>query len=469
LSESRYPVRRNEILDIEISNIAFGGKGIGYRGSYVVFVGDTIPGDLVRARITRRKQNYAEARLVEIIRPSDIRIKAPCPYFQWCGGCTWQNLSYQHQLNFKRQHVTETLEHIGIVGDVYVEKTIPSPMIWGYRNKMEFSFSDRRWLLPSELGNMEIPISYVLGLHVPGTFDKILDVDHCLLQSETANRILKITDDYCREEKLEPYGVRSHRGFMRFLVIRESQTASELMVNLVTAFYDPEKLQPLAERIITRVREVTGVVNNINTRKAQIAFGEKEYILSGKPYITENIGDLHFEISANSFFQTNTRQAQKLYEIAADFADLKGNEIVWDLYAGTGTISLFVAKRAKIVYGFELVESAVKDAGQNANENGIANVRFIAGDLLTNIRTFGPPPDVVIVDPPRSGMHPGVCSSLCDSGAERIVYVSCNPGTMARDVRLMNGHYRIRKVQPVDMFPHTYHVESVVLLERIHA
>lgn len=469
MNESRYPVRRNEILDIEINNIAFGGKGIGYRESYVVFVGDTIPGDLVRARITRRKQNYAEARLLEIIRPSDIRITPPCPYFQWCGGCTWQNLSYQHQLNFKRQHVAESLAHIGIVGDVHVEKTIPSPMIWGYRNKMEFSFSDRRWLLPSELGNMEIPISYALGLHVPGTFDKILDVDHCLLQSETANRILKITDDYCREKKLEPYGIKSHRGFMRFLVIRESQTAAELMVNFVTAFYDPEKLMPLAERITAQIPEVTGIVNNINTRKAQIAFGEKEYILSGKPSITESIGDLQFEISANSFFQTNTGQAHKLYQIVEKFAGLTGSEIVWDLYAGTGTISLFIAKQAKMVYGFELVESAVGDAGRNAKQNGVGNVKFISGDLLANIQAFEPQPDVIIVDPPRSGMHPGVCRSLCDSGAERIVYVSCNPGTMARDVRLLTDHYRLRNVQPVDMFPHTYHVESVVLLEKINA
>ncbi len=469
MSESKYPVKRGEILELDIENIAFGGKGLGYREKYVIFVKDAIPGDRVEAKITRRKTNYAEARLIRLIRPSALRITAPCPYFDWCGGCTWQNIPYQDQLKFKRQHVLENLEHIGSIERLEVKATIPSPMIWGYRNKMEFSFSDRRWLLPAELGNMDIKRTYALGLHIPGTFDKILDIDHCLLQSETANDVLRITDEYCRDHGLEPYGIKTHSGFMRFLVIRESKSNGELMVNLVTGHRDPERLTPLADLIIKQVPEVKSVVNNVNTRKAQIAFGEEEVLLRGKNTISEKIGSLHFDISPNSFFQTNTAQAEILYRIAADFAGLSGREIVWDLYAGTGTITLFLAQRSKHVFGFELIESAVADARKNARENGIENVSFIAGDLLKNIDRFKPEPDVIVVDPPRSGMHPSVCTRLAASPAKRIVYVSCNPSTLARDISSLSPDYRVQNVQPVDMFPHTYHIETVVLLEKKYA
>ncbi len=469
MSVAQYPVRRNEILELEIEKVAFGGKGIGHQDAYVIFVKDTIPGDRVTAKVIKRKANYAEARLTGIIRPSKLRIEAPCPYFEWCGGCTWQNISYQDQLQFKRQHVLESLRHIGGIEDLQVEETLPAPEIWGYRNKMEFSFSDRRWLLPSELGNMEISKSYALGLHIPGTFDKILDIDNCLLQSQTANRVLQITDEYCLQNDLEPYGIRSHMGFMRFLVIRKSHSTGELMVNLVTAYRDPERLTPLAATIVAQTPEVTSVVNNINTRKAQIAFGEEEIILAGKHTIRERLGPLNFDISPNSFFQTNSRQAEALYRVVDDFAGLTGEQIVWDLYAGTGTITLFLADSAKYVYGFELLDTAVRDAGQNALDNKIENVRFIGGDLLKNVDRFKPHPDVIILDPPRSGVHPAVCKKLSQSGAARIVYVSCNPGTLARDIQLLSERYAVRRVKPVDMFPHTYHIETVVLLEKMYA
>jgi len=469
MNVAQYPVRRSEVLEIEIEKVAFGGKGIGHQDAYVIFVKDTLPGDRVKAKVVKRKTNYAEARLIGIIRPSKLRIEAPCPYFEWCGGCTWQNISYRDQLKFKRQHVLESLRHIGGIEDIEIEETLPAPEIWEYRNKMEFSFSDRRWLLPSELGNMEISKSYALGLHIPGTFDKILDIDTCLLQSQTANRVLQITDEYCLQNKLVPYGIRSHMGFMRFLVIRESQSTGELMVNLVTAYRDPERLKPLAALIPAQIPEVTSVVNNINTRKAQIALGEEEIILAGKRTIRERLGPLNFDISPNSFFQTNSKQAEALYRIVEHFAGLTGEEIVWDLYAGTGTITLFLAGSAKYVYGFELIDSAVRDAGQNARDNKIKNVRFIGGDLLKKVDRIKPQPDVIVIDPPRSGMHPAVCQKLSQSGAARIVYVSCNPGTLARDIQLLAKRYTVRRVQPVDMFPHTYHIETVVLLEKINA
>ncbi len=469
MNTTKYPVSRNEILELDIENLAFGGKGIGHQDLYVIFVKDTVPGDRVRVKIIKRKPNYAEARLIEIIRPSKMRINAPCPYFAWCGGCTWQNLAYTDQLHFKRQHIIESLQHISGIDVVEVEETLPSPLLWGYRNKMEFSFSDRKWLLPSELGNMEISNTFALGLHIPGTFDKILDIDHCMLQSDRANNVLKLVDTYCQEENLTPYGIRSHVGFMRFLVIRESHSSGELMVNLVTAYREPDRLKPLANLMVSRIPEVTSVVNNINTRKAQIAIGEEEILLCGKNAISEKIGPLDFDISPNSFFQTNSGQAEALYRIVAKYAQTSGQEIVWDLYSGTGTIALFISGRVKKVYGFELVESAVNDAEKNAKINKINNVQFISGDLLKNIDLFSPLPDIVIVDPPRSGMHPGVCEKLAQIGAKRIVYVSCNPGTLARDIQLLSGQYRVSRVQPVDMFPHTYHIETVVLLEKINA
>ncbi len=467
MSEKKYPVKRKEELELSIEKVAFGGQGIGRLDQYVVFVKDTLPGDKVIARVMKRKTNYAEARLVQILEPSPLRRDAPCPYFDYCGGCAWQNLEYTQQIDFKKQHVAESLKHIGLQQDYQVLDTLPSGKIWGYRNKMEFSFTDRRWLLPEELGNEEIDRSMALGLHVPGTFDRILQVDNCLLQSETANRVLQTVWRFCKENELEPYGIRSHEGLMRFLVLRESTQTKKLMVNIVTSREAKEELLPLAEQLVREIPEVGSVINNINSRKAQIAFGERELVLAGEDHITENLFDLHFKISANSFFQTNTLQAENLYRVALEYAGLNGGEVVWDLYSGTGTISLCLAQQAKEVVAFEIVESAVADAHKNAADNKVTNVRFVAGDLLHNLAEAESVPDVIVVDPPRSGMHPKVCEFLAQSGAKRIVYVSCNPTTMARDIQLMSESYRLVKAQPVDMFPHTYHIETVSLLEKI--
>ena len=466
MSEKKYPVKRGGEYELDIEKLAFGGAGVARIENYVIFVKGALPGDRVRARISKRKPSFAEARLLEVLTPSPQREEAPCPYFEWCGGCTWQNLSYENQLKYKREITAESLQHLSKVQDVEVLPVIPSDPNFGYRNKMEFSFSDRRWLLPDELGQEGIDKDFALGLHVPGTFDKIIQVDRCLLQDEQANDVLQYVTGYVREHKLIPYGIRSHEGYLRFLVIRRSQYNAKIMVNIVTSEERPELLQPLAEALIKKFPFTTSVVNNINSRPAQIALGEKEILLAGEPWIEEKLGGFIFKISANSFFQTNTKQAERLYEQVLQAAEIKADDIVWDLYSGTGTISLFLAQQAREVIGFELAESAVEDAHKNAEEHGVLNTRFVGGDLLHRLRDTQPKPDVLVTDPPRAGMHEKVVRYLNEILPRRIVYVSCNPTTLARDLALLKDNYSIETVQPVDMFPHTYHIETVVKLTR---
>jgi 23S rRNA (uracil1939-C5)-methyltransferase len=362
-------------------------------------------------------------------------------------------------------HVFESLQQLAQVENPQVLNPIPSQQVWGYRNKMEFSFADRRWLLPEELEDTSVNKSFALGMHVAAAYDKILDIDHCMLQSAQANAVLNIVDDYCIKHKLEPYGIKSHQGYLRYLVIRQSHYNGELLVNLVTAYHDEKVLSQLVLKIIDNVPQVTTIVNNINPKKAQIAVGIEEFILFGKGFLTERLGGFEFRVSANSFFQTNTVQAEKLYRVVLDYADLKGNELVWDLYCGTGTITMFLSRYGRHVFGYELNAGAVNDAIENARVHQCTNTSFIAGDLLKNIMHSDSVPDVIVTDPPRSGMHPKVCEALLESGAHRIVYVSCNPTTMARDINMLLPKYKLIKAQPVDMFPHTYHIETVVLLE----
>ncbi len=466
MSERKYPVKRGGEYELNIDDLAFGGKGVARLDNYVIFVKDALPGDRVRARIAKRKKDFAEAYLQEILQPSLFRVEAPCRYFKWCGGCTWQNMRYQDQLQFKKKIVQDALKRIGDQESIAVHDVLPSPKDFGYRNKMEFSFSDRRWLLPEELGQPDADRNFALGLHVPGTFDKILHIDHCLLQSDIANEILRFVAQWLRKKGLQPYGIRSHEGFLRFLIIRQSAFNGEIMVNIVTGYEDVDVLKPLAVELQQRFPQIVSVVNNINTRLAQIAVGEKEYVLAGRSYIQDKIGDFIFNISANSFFQTNTRQAERLYEITLEYAETDKKALVWDLYAGTGTISLFLARKAKEVIGFEVVESAVADAWQNAREHGVHNVRFVQGDLLKTMSAVEPRPDVIVTDPPRSGMHEKVLRLINDMRPKRMVYVSCNPTTLARDLKILSERFEVEEVQPVDMFPQTYHIETVVKLKR---
>ena len=459
-------LKKKQIVKCEIGDVAFGGKGLAKIDGMAVFVDQTVTGDRVAARIVRKKKNYAEAVVHELLSPSSRRVTAPCPYSGYCGGCKWQFIDYAYQIELKRRHVAESLAHIALLKDVPVQPVIPSEPVFGYRNKMEFSCSDRRWLMPHELGT-GADIGFALGLHVPGTFHKVLDTRACLLQPQTGNRILEAVRRYMRASDRPVYGLRSHEGFWRFLVLRHSVACDQWMVNIVTAEEDRAAVMPLAEMIASDFPEVAGVVNNITDRRAGVAIGQREILLVGEPVLQDRIGPFLFEISANSFFQTNTRGARTLYETVGRFADLSGSETVLDLYCGTGTIAIWLAELAAGVIGLEMVESAVHDARKNCRANGIENCRFIQGDIKDTLGTIAEAPDLLVIDPPRAGMHKDVVQKVLGLAPEKIVYVSCNPATMARDLVDLKTRYRVEAVQPVDMFPHTFHIESVARLKKI--
>lgn len=459
-------LKKGEFIELDITGMAFGGKGIAKVDGLAVFVEKAVPLDRVRARIVKKKKSFAEAAAVEIIEPSPYRTNPPCEYSGYCGGCKWQFLQYDRQLHYKRQHVEESLEHIGLIKDVPVHPVIPSGKIFGYRNKMEFSCSDRKWLIPSDFATGEKNTGFALGLHVPGTFDKVLDIKACLLQPDRGNMILEDAKAFMKNSGVPPYGIKSHEGFWRFLMLRNSVANGNWMVNVITAAEDRRIVESLSALLTDKYPDVTSVINNITSSKAGVAIGEYEIVLAGSPYIKDKIGAFEFEISANSFFQTNTPGADILYKKVKEFAGLSGKETVLDLYSGTGTIPVFLSEDAGEIIGLEIVESAVSDAKKNCLTNGISNCTFIPGDIRVSLSRITKKPDVIIIDPPRAGMHRDVVKQVTDMTPERIVYVSCNPATLARDLFMLKESYEVMEVQPVDMFPHTYHIESVVRLEK---
>ncbi|MCP4352733.1 MAG: 23S rRNA (uracil(1939)-C(5))-methyltransferase RlmD [Desulfobacterales bacterium] len=458
-------IKKGQLLDLKISDIAFGGKGLARADDLVVFVDQAVPLDCVSVRITKKKKNYAEARVVELLESSPFRINPLCRYSGYCGGCKWQFLEYSRQLEYKQQHVAESLEHIGLIHGVPVHPVIPSESVFHYRNKMEFSCSDKRWLLPDELGNEDIDTSFALGLHVPGTFHKVIDTEECFLQPETGSLILEDARKFMKNSGVPVYGLRSHEGFWRFLMLRHSVAHNQWMVNIITSAEDRKTVQPLADLLTGKYPEIVSVINNITSRKAGIAIGEYEILLAGDSSLKDKIGNYEFEISANSFFQTNTRGAGRLYETVKQYAGLTGRETVVDLYSGTGTIAICLSDMAKQVTGIEIVESAVADAEKNCRSNQVSNCRFIPGDIKKCLSQIESAPDIMIIDPPRDGMHKDVVKQVMAMAPGRIVYVSCNPATLARDIAVLKEKYNVCEVQPVDMFPHTYHIESVASLK----
>ena len=459
-------IRKGQVFDLDIIDMAFGGRGLARIDGMAVFVDQVTPQDRARVRIIRKRKRHAEARLLELLEASADRVEPPCPYSGVCGGCKWQFIDYNRQLAYKRKHVVECLSHIGGIKEVPIHPTIPSSQVFGYRNKMEFTCSDRRWLMPHELGIEEITRDFALGLHVPGTYDKVLDITACLLQPDTGNLILEDARRGIRRSGAVAYGIRTHTGFWRFLMLRHSVAHDCWMVNIVTSAQDDQLTRPMADRLLQKHAQIKSVVNNITARKAGIAVGEREVLLAGQPFISDRIGPYEFEISANSFFQTNTTGARRLMEITENFANLQGDEQVLDLYCGTGVISIWLSQKARSVVGIELVESAVADAVRNCQRNGVSNCRFIHGDILQVLPELRQQPDVVVIDPPRAGMHKKVVRQVLELKPPRIVYVSCNPATLSRDLEIMKQQYSVMEVQPVDMFPHTYHIETVVRLER---
>ena len=487
--------KKGDIVEFQIEKYAFEGKGIakvsknellglseenGNEKNYVVFVVGSYPGDTVTARLLKIKNSYAEALVMDILTPSSVRVKAKCKFFGTCGGCKQQDLDYDTQVKYKQQQVEEIFNKLGGFSDLpadkggfEIEPIIPSQNVFHYRNKMEFSFSEKRWLTKDEISKERIlDKDFSIGLHIPKIYDKVLDVDECFLQSEVSNKILNFTRDFFKQRNTSIYSTKTHTGFLRNLVIKQSFHTDDLMVNLVTSEGNDELVNEYCDDLRKEIPQVTTVINNINKKFAAVAVGDYEKVIYGPGFIYDEIGKHKFRISANSFFQTNTLQAEKLYQTALDFAELKGNEIVYDLYSGAGTITIFISDKAKKVYAFEAVESAISDAKVNADLNNILNVKFFAADLyktfLPIVEKYNiPKPDVMIIDPPRSGMHPTTVDDVIKLSADKIVYVSCNPTTQVRDIRLMvEAGYKLVKIRPVDMFPHTFHIENVALLIR---
>jgi 23S rRNA (uracil1939-C5)-methyltransferase len=370
---------------------------------------------------------------------------------------------YERQLEYKKEHVRDALARIGAISRVPVHDPAPPEKIFAYRNKMEFSFADRRWFLPGEKGEDK---AFVLGLHVPGTFYKVIDVEACLLQEERGNEILRHVKSHAKESGLPAYGLKTHKGFWRFLTLRHSLGFREWMVNIITFDERRAILEPLAQALSNDYGDVTTVVNNITARRAAVAVGEKEVVLSGRGTIEDRLGPYVFQISANSFFQTNSSAALKLYQKVSEYAELRGSEIVLDLYSGTGTIPIFLAKSSQQVIAMEISTTAVQDGERNCRANGIENCRFVLGDIRESLASLNTRPDVLIIDPPRAGMHQDVLARVMDLSAQRIVYVSCNPATLARDLGEISRDYEVIEIQPVDMFPHTFHIEAVAKLQR---
>ncbi len=456
---------------VEIIDIGAEGKAVARVEGVVVFTTGVIPGDIVDLQVTKKREKYQEARVIKIKSGSPDRITPFCEHFDICGGCKWQYLTYEKQLFYKQKQVSDQLRRIG---KVIVPEIIPikgSANSTFYRNKLEFTFSNRRWLTLEEIQSPD-PVNDkdVLGFHVQGMFDKVLDVRKCWLQPDPSNAIRNAVKAYALENNLSFYDLRNKEGFLRNLIIRTTSTG-ELMVIVNLFSEDVVKRVLLLDFLILKFPEITSLQYVINQKGNDTITDQEIHVYKGREFIVEEMEGLKFNIGPKSFYQTNSLQAYELYKIARDFACLQGDEVVYDLYTGTGTIACFVASRAKRVIGIEYVPEAIEDAKINALNNNIANAEFFAGDmkeiLTKDFIALHGHPDVIITDPPRAGMHEEVIDILLFAAPERIVYVSCNPATQARDISLLNHAYQVTRVQPVDMFPHTHHVENVVLLEKL--
>ncbi len=457
-------IKKRKAYELEIIDLAFGGKGLAKPDGFPVFIDRCIPGDLVFVKITKKKKSWAEGKLIKILKESSFRKTGKCKYCNYCGGCKWQQLEYDLQLEYKKRHVTESLEHIGKLNDIKVNDVIPSDSIYEYRNKMEFSCSSKRWLMPDELEDETIKKDFGIGLHVPGTFDKVIDIKQCEIMPNMGNQILEDVRAFIKTSGLSAYHLRSHEGFWRFLMLRHAVATDTWMVNIVTTQKNMDAVDSLAQLLVKKYPNIGSVMNNITDSKSGVSLGKEEICLYGKDFIQEKLGPFIFNISANSFFQTNTKACEKLYTKVSQYAALKGDEIVIDLYSGTGTIPIWLSGQAKKIYGIEIVKSAVVDAKINAKLNNIDNCEFLEGDIKDVLPGLKQTPDVMIIDPPRVGMHKDVVGQVLALGPEKIVYVSCNPATLARDLEMLDSNYKVMEVTPVDMFPHTYHIESVALL-----
>jgi 23S rRNA (uracil1939-C5)-methyltransferase len=463
-------LKKGSEVELTIEDTAYKGKGLAKVDGLAVFVPNTAPGDRIRARIVKKKKRYREGKLLEILEPSEHRIEPKCQHAQNCGGCTWQHVPYKFQLDMKQQHVDDHMKRIGHFDNLTVHPTLGCDTPFYYRNKMEYSFGHKRWLSREEINAEEFVSDKGMwgGLHAPGRFDKILNLNECHLQDPVSFEILDFVRNFAMARNLKAYNTFENTGYFRNLVIRNSHHTDDLMVNVVTNREEEKVMQSLTDALLKQFPQITTIINNVNDTKSPTAIGRFEKVYHGPGHIIVHIGPYEFKITANAFFQTNSLQAEKLYDVAKQYADARPDDVLYDLYCGVGTLSLFMSQSVKKVVGIELDEVAVNNAKESAANNNVDNCHFIEGDMK---EAFSPEvveehgkPDVLITDPPRSGMHHEVLQHLQELKIPRIVYVSCNSSTQARDLSMLKDVYEVEEVQPVDMFPQTYHIESVAKL-----
>lgn len=466
--------QKDDLLEIEIVDLGAEGKGIGRTtDDFVVFVKNTVPGDRTRVKIKKVKKNFAEAALVEIIENSAIRTSPLCEYFGTCNGCRMQNIDYPHQLELKHNIVKNAFERIGGFQNLKIPAVIGSEKIYFYRNKLEFSFSNQRWLTENDMNNENADKDFALGFHMPGFINKVIDINKCHLQSEISNKILNLTREFFKSKGESVYTTKTHTGFLRYLIIRESAGTPDLMVNLITQTENNSLINEFSELLKNEVPEITTFINSISSSKAQVAQGDYSNTMFGDGYIKEKTGDYTFKITPSSFFQTNTLQAKILFDTVLKLGDFKKYENVLDLYCGAGAISIYISSYVKSVLGVEMNEEAIEMANENTELNNVKNCEFTAHDVKDYLSTVIPAEagirntfNTIILDPPRSGIHPKAAEYILELEPEKIIYVSCNPATQARDIQLLEEKYEITAIQPVDMFPHTFHIENVVRLDK---
>jgi 23S rRNA (uracil1939-C5)-methyltransferase len=461
--------KRIVLPHVVMENYAAEGKSLARVDGKVIFVENTIPGDEVEVLLQKNKKDWGEGMALRYHKYSDLRVEPFCQHFGVCGGCQWQMLPYSLQLQYKQQQVTDNLTRIAKVQLPEIRPIIGADQTTRYRNKIEYTFANKRFLLPEELHNPNIPTEEnVAGFHARGFFDKVVPIFECHLQNEPTNFLRLAVLEYAKQQGLTHYDIRQHTGFLRNLLVRLA-TTGELMVNVVLGYEDTKKREALLTFIENKFPEITTLLYTINPKKNDSLIDLEPQAFKGKGYIIEKLEDFEFRISPKSFFQTNTLQAEKLYGITRQFAELTGSQTVYDLYCGTGSIGIFVSKQAKKIVGVDVVQDAIADAKENAALNGLQNTAFFAGDVIDICNdTFflqQGRPDVIITDPPRAGMHEKLVRKLLDIAAPLIVYVSCNPATQARDLAMLNEKYGVEKIQPVDMFPHTLHIENIVQLK----
>lgn len=462
--------KKNIVLEkIRVEDYAAEGKSLARVDGKVIFMENVVPGDVVDVRLLKNKKDWAEGVPLQFHSYSSERVAPFCSHFGICGGCQWQMLPYEKQLQYKSKQVADVLQRIGKVSLPGIQQILGAADTKYYRNKIEYTFGNKRFLLKEEIADETISSEQnVAGFHAKGFFDKVVDIDHCYLQAEPTNAIRLAVKDFAKTNNWSFYDIRNHTGFLRTMQVRLC-TTGELMVNIVVAENDEEKISKLMEYVMLQFPAITTLLYTVNTKWNDSLYDLEPVTWHGKGYAIEKLEDFQFKIGPKSFFQTNTKQAEQLYKVTRDFAELTGNETVYDLYCGTGSIGIFVSKKAKKIIGVEMIEDAIEDAKENTALNKLHSTSFFAGDVIDicNDEFFAAHgrPDVIITDPPRAGMHEKLVRKILDITAPVVVYVSCNPATQARDLNLLDEKYVVTKVQPVDMFPHTHHIENVVQLK----